>query len=131
MGGWLPWKADLGCMFLYLFGWVKSSLLEALRTLLQNCSTFILPLNLLRRDLYKHTSSEGDGECLGVEWVGLEGVEGGQIDTSQTKRLLLSKVLCLDLDSLKPVDSLMPDPLGLPRDTVALIRFFSFLLCSV
>lgn len=63
--------------------------------------------------------------------MGLEGVEGGQIDTSQTKRLLLSKVLCLDLDSLKPVDSLMPDPLGLPRDTVALIRFFSFLLCSI
>lgn len=59
------------------------------------------------------------------------GPEGGQTDTSQTKHLLLSKVLCLDVDSLKPDDSLMPDPLRLPRDTVALIRFFSFLLYSV
>lgn len=61
----------------------------------------------------------------------LVGVEEGQRDTSQTKHLLLSKVLCLGLDSLKPDDSLMPDPLCLPKDILALIRFFLFLLYSV
>lgn len=63
--------------------------------------------------------------------MGPVGVEEGQIDTSQTKHLLLSKVLCLGLASPKPDDSLMPDPLCLPRDILALIRFFSLLLYSV
>ena len=71
------------------------------------------------------------GEWLGAGWMGPVGVEEGQIDISQTKHLLLSKVLCLGLASLKPDDSLMPDPLCLPRDILALIRFFSLLLYSV
>lgn len=63
--------------------------------------------------------------------MGLVGLEEGQIDSSQTKHLLLSKVLCLGLDRLKPHDSLMPDPLCLPRDILALIRFFLFLPYSI
>lgn len=62
---------------------------------------------------------------LGAERMGPVGVEEGQRDTSQTKHLLLSKVLCLGLDSPKP-DPLMPDPMRLPRDILALIRLFLF-----
>lgn len=62
---------------------------------------------------------------------GTGGVRKGKSDSSQTKHLLLSKVLCLGSDSLKPDESLMPDPLCLPRDILALIRFFLFLLYSI
>lgn len=61
----------------------------------------------------------------GAERMRPVGVEEGRIDTSQTKLLLLSKVQCLDLASLQP-DPRMPDPVCLPRDILALIRFFLF-----
>lgn len=60
----------------------------------------------------------------------MDGSEGRVIDTTHSERLLLSKVLCLGLDSLKPGDSPMPDPLCLPKDTLALVRVFVLLPCS-
>lgn len=61
-----------------------------------------------------------------MELVGVE--EGQRYQPNKASASIESAVFGL---SLKPDDSLMPDPLCLPKDILALIRFFLFLLYSV
>lgn len=67
---------------------------RSLEDIAQNDSAFILPLKRREESFADTLLSEGVGNVGGGEDG--PGVEGGQIDTSQTKHLFLSKVLCVD-----------------------------------